>query len=189
MTYTSWKAAEAEINVDAETLTVYINPYFLRLNFPHPVLEDDGSSAEYNASSGYLNVTLSKESYGQDFKDLDLLAKLLAPRPTVDAAPRPTIEVIGPDNVPQDDEVADLTRLTEGLSLQHEELNEGMWQKASVNLRLTFRITHQLLSITGGSPRLPWSCRSHYRHLPSRHMDFLICIQVTSDTCRTQKMR
>ena len=69
-----------EIHVDGTLFTVHINPYFLRLNFPHSVVEDDETSARYDPSSGYLAVTLTKETKGQVFEDLDLLAKLLAPR-------------------------------------------------------------------------------------------------------------
>jgi protein SHQ1 len=75
-------------------LTVHINPYFLRINFPHAVLEDDQSSAAYDPSSGYLTITLTKDAKGQDFPDLDLLAKLLAPR-NVEVSRPPAIEVIG----------------------------------------------------------------------------------------------
>ncbi|KAH6919073.1 SHQ1 protein-domain-containing protein [Coprinopsis sp. MPI-PUGE-AT-0042] len=78
----SIRAADVEINVDEALLTVHVNPYYLRLNFPHNLLEDDASSAKYDGSSGNLTVTLTKEVKGQDFEDLDLLAKLLAPRQT-----------------------------------------------------------------------------------------------------------
>lgn len=73
---------------------MHINPYFLRLNFPGRVLEDDASAAQYDPSSGTLTVTLTKETSGQEFKDLDLLAKLLAPRPSTTEPTGPAIEVI-----------------------------------------------------------------------------------------------
>ncbi|KAH7912143.1 SHQ1 protein-domain-containing protein [Hygrophoropsis aurantiaca] len=112
----SVRAADVEINVDETLLSVHINPYFLRLNFSHPVLEDDNSSAKYDPSSGYLIVTLTKELKGQEFKDLDLLAKLLAPR---SAAPTnaPTIEVIETQNT-SEDETEELVRQTKDLSIE-----------------------------------------------------------------------
>lgn len=67
--------------MDGTQFTLHLNPYFLRLNFPHPVVEDDASSASYDPSSGYFTASVSKETRGQDFQDLDLLAKLLAPPP------------------------------------------------------------------------------------------------------------
>ncbi|CAE7221681.1 unnamed protein product [Rhizoctonia solani] len=74
------RAADAEIHVEDTLFSAHISPYFLRLNFPHPVLEDDDSSASYDPSSGTLTVKLTKETKGIHFPDLDLLAKLLAPR-------------------------------------------------------------------------------------------------------------
>ncbi|KDN49456.1 hypothetical protein RSAG8_02158, partial [Rhizoctonia solani AG-8 WAC10335] len=74
------RAADVEVHVEDTLFSVHINPYFLRLNFPHPVLEDDESSASYDPSSGTLTVKLTKETQGIHFPDLDLLTKLLAPR-------------------------------------------------------------------------------------------------------------
>ena len=71
---------------------MHINPYFLRLEPPGEVLEDDASSATYDAATGYLTVVLTKATPGEDFKDLDVLAKLLAPPKRVDHGP--IIEVI-----------------------------------------------------------------------------------------------
>ena len=68
-----------DIHVDGEHLTLHVNPYFLRLTFPHRLVENDESSAQYDPSSGYLTIVLTKEVPGQHFKDLDLLARLLAP--------------------------------------------------------------------------------------------------------------
>ncbi|KAJ7746922.1 SHQ1 protein-domain-containing protein [Mycena maculata] len=118
----SVRAADVEIHVEDTLFTIHINPYFLRLNFSHPVLEDEESTAKYDPSSGYLTVTLTKESRGQEFADLDLLAKLLAPRPSQQA---PLIEVIGQD------EVDELVSQTNALSLEHEEIllaAENDWQ-------------------------------------------------------------
>ncbi|KAF9065291.1 SHQ1 protein-domain-containing protein [Rhodocollybia butyracea] len=79
----SVRASDVEINIDGNMFSLHVNPYFLRLNFTNSVVEDDASSAQYDPSTGYLTVTLTKEIKGQEFDDLDLLAKLLAPRPTV----------------------------------------------------------------------------------------------------------
>ncbi|KAJ7143801.1 SHQ1-domain-containing protein [Mycena epipterygia] len=121
----SVRAADVEIHVDDTLFTVHINPYFLRLNFSHAILDDEESAAKYDASSGYLTVTLTKESKGQEFADLDLLSKLLAPRPS---QPTPLIEVIGQQDV---DEADDLVARTNALSLEYEEIllaAENDWQ-------------------------------------------------------------
>ncbi|KAF8968360.1 SHQ1 protein-domain-containing protein [Flammula alnicola] len=122
----SIRAADVEINVDDTLVTVHVNPYFLRLNFSKPVLEDDNSSAKYDPSSGTLTITLTKENKGEVFDDLDLLAKLLAPRRTVQN-PTPSIEVLSSECLPEDE----LVSRTEGLSLENDEIAqaaENDWQ-------------------------------------------------------------
>lgn len=117
------QASDVEINVDDTLLTVFINPYFLRLHFPHAVVEDDNSSAIYDPSTGYLTVTLCKAVKGQTFADLDLLAKLLAPRPS-QPLPTPTIEVL--ETPPTKDDVGDLSRRATRLTLEeNDELLRG----------------------------------------------------------------
>lgn len=108
--------------MDSTLVTVHVNPYFLRLNFSKSLLEDDQSSANYDPSSGTLTVTLTKENPGEVFDDLDLLAKLLAPRRTADKT-TPSIEVISSQTATEDD----LVSQTESLSLGKEdpELIEG----------------------------------------------------------------
>ncbi|PCH38387.1 SHQ1-domain-containing protein [Wolfiporia cocos MD-104 SS10] len=127
----SVRASDVEINVDETLFSIHVNPYFLRLNFPHPLLEDDdGTSASYDASTGHLTVTLTKAVKGQEFRDLDLLAKLLAPRPSENVPQAPVIEVLSSEDTPGnvDEELAERTR---GLSLeQHQilEAAESDWQ-------------------------------------------------------------
>lgn len=77
--------------MDDTLFSLHVNPYFLRLNFSYPLQEDDQSSAKYDPSAGMITVTLTKANPGQEFKDLDLMAKLLAPRP---AKETPVIEVV-----------------------------------------------------------------------------------------------
>jgi len=112
-----------EIHVDETLLTVHINPYFLRLNFSNRLLEDDSSSAKYDPGSGYLMVTLTKETKGEEFKDLDFLAKLLAPRST-QVQHRPIIEVVRTENVSNDED--DLVERTRALALDRQEILEGV---------------------------------------------------------------
>ena len=104
--------------MDETLVSVHINPYFLRLNFSNSLVEDDSSSIQYDPSSGYLTLVLSKENAGQDFEDLDLLAKLLAPRPTVS---QPMIEIVPGDHGDDDDLIA----RTEALSLEQDEFLQG----------------------------------------------------------------
>ena len=84
------------------------------------MLEDDESSASYDPSIGSLTVTLTKANKGQFFDDLDLLAKLLAPRRSMQD-PSPSIEVLSAENRLEDD----LVTKTEALSLERGEFAEG----------------------------------------------------------------
>jgi protein SHQ1 len=120
---------------------VHINPYYLRLNFSHALrtledVEDDTSSAKYDAGSGYLTVTLTKEVTGQEFKDLDLLAKLLAPRPSSSIAP--TIEVISSDGTAED-VGDDLANHVGQLSMSDQEILEGTLILIRVNQHYLFQ--------------------------------------------------
>ena len=82
------------------------------MNFSYPLEDDDdASSAAYDPSSGMITVTLSKLNPGQEFKDLDLMAKLLAPR---SSKPKPVIEVVD-----------DLSSAVEGLQLEGDSVLEG----------------------------------------------------------------
>ncbi|KAI5123313.1 hypothetical protein M0805_009334 [Coniferiporia weirii] len=127
------RASDVELHVDGALFSVHISPYFLRLAFPGAVIEDDASSAAYDPSSGYLTVTLTKASPGEDFKDLDVLAKLLAAPKREEPAPQPIIEVIDsedaePDLHSADDELGDTTR---HLTLDQREVLEAArndWQ-------------------------------------------------------------
>ncbi|KAG8847870.1 hypothetical protein FRB96_001385 [Tulasnella sp. 330] len=100
------KASEVEIHVEGTLFSVHINPYFLRLHLPANVIEDDASSAQYDPGAGYLTITLTKENKGEDFKDLDMLTKLLVPPGVWEAESRsrdegdsPRIEVLGGSDV------------------------------------------------------------------------------------------
>ncbi|KAL0947096.1 hypothetical protein HGRIS_013236 [Hohenbuehelia grisea] len=120
----SIRASDVEIHVDHTLFSIHVNPYFLRLNFSHPIIEDDESNAKYEPSSGYLTVTLTKADPGQDFQDLDLLAKLLAPRPTNVQAP--CIEVVS--STTEEDE---LVEKAQNLSIDRQEILEAAqndWQ-------------------------------------------------------------
>lgn len=88
------RASEIEIHVDDTLLSLHVAPYFLRLSFPASVVEDDQSSAVYDPASGYLTLTLTKLNRGENFPDLDLLGKLLAPPPAQSTPRNATIEVL-----------------------------------------------------------------------------------------------
>ncbi|KAF5330561.1 hypothetical protein D9619_006009 [Psilocybe cf. subviscida] len=126
----SVRAADVEINVDDTLVTVHVNPYFLRLNFAKPLTDDDDdSAARYDPSTGTLTVTLTKQIKGEVFEDLDLLAKLLAPRRTQTEQHTPLIEMLSSESNPEVDD--DLAAHTNRLTLERDEIEhaaENDWQ-------------------------------------------------------------
>ncbi|CED84799.1 Uncharacterized conserved protein [Phaffia rhodozyma] len=68
---------EIEIHTTENDVSLYIEPFFLRLHLPGPVLEDDSASAEYDSSSGMLTVQLSKVNKGETFLGLENIEALL----------------------------------------------------------------------------------------------------------------
>lgn len=113
-----------EINVDDTLVAVHVNPYFLRLNFAKPLTDDDDdSSARYDPSTGALIVTLTKQNKGEVFEDLDLLAKLLAPRRTDPEQHTPLIEVLSSESNAEADD--DLVAQTNRLLLERDEIEHG----------------------------------------------------------------
>ena len=95
-------------------------------------MEDDDSSAQYDPTSGYLTVTLTKEKSGELFRDLDLLAKLLAPRKT--AKKTANIEVISSSS-DTENQLNGLTSRVGALSLDGDDISDGQ----SVELRSSHR--------------------------------------------------
>lgn len=160
-----------EIHVDETLFTLYINPYFLRLNFPGAVLEDDDSSANYDASAGYLTITLTKETKGQDFKDLDLLSKLLAPKSLVDGpAPTPIIEVLHSEVTTNAEADADelsghMAKLT---TVEHELLQGD--HHAHIRTSRNVTLLSQLRRMIGNSRRRFQSLNRFSTHLSTNPM-------------------
>lgn len=116
------------------------------------MVEDDNSSAVYDPSTGDLTVTLTKASIGENFKDLDILAKLLAPQ-RGEAVPTPVIEVIGSnDNQSPLDQRRDgeLVRAAESLSLKDEDEQDVLDGEITfVNGSPCYLSACQLLKTTG----------------------------------------
>lgn len=69
-----------EIVVDKNLFVFHLSPYYLRLRFPHEVLddEDQNATAEYRAKEEAIFVKIPKANKGEFFEDLDLPTKLLA---------------------------------------------------------------------------------------------------------------
>ncbi|RUS24233.1 SHQ1 protein-domain-containing protein [Jimgerdemannia flammicorona] len=102
------RAQDVEIFVEGNEFKFYLQPYFLRLNLPGNIIEDDRASASYDVASGKVTARLPKETPGEHFPDLDLLTKLLArkgetlvgeSKMEASKARKPLIEVIGGESI------------------------------------------------------------------------------------------
>ena len=181
------RASEIEIHVEDALLSLHVAPYFLRLNFPASVIEDDQSSAIYDPASGYLTLTLTKLNHGEVFPDLDLLGKLLAP-PAQSAPRNPGIEVLDSQDNPghtDTDEDPDAAERDEILKGEH-----------THTLRLVlFIFCYQSMpkiqpQPTGGrSPRPYQTPSQRWRHLFENLMGFSTHTRVTFFTWAAQETR
>ncbi|KAK9760218.1 hypothetical protein K7432_016007 [Basidiobolus ranarum] len=106
------KTQEVDFHVSGREFRFYVHPYFLRLNFPGMLVEDERSTAAYDIGSGDITVKIPKETPGEDFPDLDLLTKLIAsnkPDATEEVKKKGLIEVMEdrPDDIQPNDEGPD----------------------------------------------------------------------------------
>jgi protein SHQ1 len=71
------KATEVVIDLQDFEFQFYAKPYFLRLKLPGNCIEDGREKSSYDISSGLVKLALPKLVPGENFKDLDLLTKLM----------------------------------------------------------------------------------------------------------------
>ncbi|KAI8592159.1 SHQ1 protein-domain-containing protein [Geranomyces variabilis] len=74
------KTQDVEFYINDNEFKFYVKPYFLRLTFPEPIVEDGREKASYDVDKGEITVALPKATKGQHFADLDFLTKLMAPK-------------------------------------------------------------------------------------------------------------
>jgi protein SHQ1 len=73
------KIKDIDIEVQESTFWFYLKPYHLNLTFPGKLKSDAREKLTYDVSRSEIEVTLGKETPGEHFPDLDLIAKLLQP--------------------------------------------------------------------------------------------------------------
>ncbi|XP_014209987.1 protein SHQ1 homolog [Copidosoma floridanum] len=81
------------VEVDGSDFRFYSTPYYLRLNLPGEIVENDASSGKYDCDKGDFTFKFSKAQKGEFFKNLDMITTLLAPSKIKDKL-LPNIEVI-----------------------------------------------------------------------------------------------
>lgn len=73
-----FNAPGLEMVVDENLFVFHLSPYYLRLRFPHDLVDDERAKAEYKAKNESIDIRIPKLNKGQFFEDLDLPTKLLA---------------------------------------------------------------------------------------------------------------
>lgn len=74
-----FSAPALEMVIEDNLFIFALPPYYLRLRFPHSLIDDEERSrAEFKSSESIIAIRVPKLNKGEDFPDLDLSAKLLA---------------------------------------------------------------------------------------------------------------
>ncbi|GME66593.1 unnamed protein product [[Candida] boidinii] len=74
-----FSAPALEMVIEENLFIFALPPYYLRLRFPHKLIDDEERSrAEFKSSESIIAIRVPKLNKGEDFPDLDLSAKLLA---------------------------------------------------------------------------------------------------------------
>ena len=155
------------------------------------MLEDEESTARYDPSSGYLTVTLTKAVSGEKFEDLDLLAKLLAPRQSEQAPQGPLIEVLESQEAPggAEDDEDELVARTRGLSLDRQEILEGTLRLEYKPLCIVHQARSQLPKTIGKSSKTSPRQPQHSRRAQKCPTDSSPSTQGTSAMSNTPKTK
>lgn len=74
------KASNITFEVAGDTFVFSLPPYFLRLRFPHNLVEDERMTSNYDIARSTVHCSIAKENPGEYFEDLDMLSKLLSRR-------------------------------------------------------------------------------------------------------------
>lgn len=89
------KISESEMFIEGTEFKFYLKPYYLRLNFSNEIIEDGSEHAQYDIEKGDIIVHIPKKNSGENFTDLTMINKLLAPKQKLC---NPKIEVVGSCN-------------------------------------------------------------------------------------------
>lgn len=93
VSHVRFSASALEMVVNSDLFIFSLSPYYLRLRFPHSLVDDERASATFNSKDSCVDIKLPKENPGQDFPDLDLAARLLARKDeTRETQTKPLIE-------------------------------------------------------------------------------------------------
>ncbi|XP_018403060.1 PREDICTED: protein SHQ1 homolog [Cyphomyrmex costatus] len=84
---------DTEVYVDGTDFLFFSTPYFLKLQLPGKIEENDSSSGAYDCEKGDFTLHFSKVNKEEHFENLEMITSLLAPKKKSTVIPN--IEVIG----------------------------------------------------------------------------------------------
>ncbi|XP_033213778.1 protein SHQ1 homolog [Belonocnema kinseyi] len=70
---------DTEVHVEGNDFRFYSSPYYLRLNLPGEIVENDASAGTYDCEKGAFSMRFSKVNKGEHFENLDMISSLLQP--------------------------------------------------------------------------------------------------------------
>ena len=71
---------DLEATIDEDVFIFFSSPYYLRLQLPGRLVEDDSNKSSFDVDAGEFTFTIKKAIEGEYFPDLDLITKLLIPK-------------------------------------------------------------------------------------------------------------
>ena len=74
------KLSEVDVDVADTQFTLYVKPYYLKLNLPHALKDDEQCRGVYDVDRREIDFKLTKAEPGTEFPNLDLVASLLNPK-------------------------------------------------------------------------------------------------------------
>ncbi|KAK4020969.1 hypothetical protein OUZ56_002905 [Daphnia magna] len=74
------RVSDAEIYMDGTDFRFHSNPYYVRLNLPGEIIENDEAKAHFDADTNEFKITCPKVTKGTYFQGLDMLSSLLKPK-------------------------------------------------------------------------------------------------------------
>ena len=72
--------SDAEIYMDRQDFRFHSKPYYLRLNLPSEIIENDDAKANFDVDTNEFKIACPKVVKGEYFKGLDMLTSLLEPK-------------------------------------------------------------------------------------------------------------
>ncbi|CAI2037182.1 hypothetical protein SEUBUCD646_0I00750 [Saccharomyces eubayanus] len=130
-----FNATGLEIVIQENMVVFHLSPYYLRLRFPHELVDDERSTAQYDSKDECINVKIGKLNKDEYFEDLDLPTKLLARQgdlvgadalaeaPDENKNHKPLIQEIGGDdtNIKPTEDVKTIGQMGEGFNWEIEQ--------------------------------------------------------------------